>query len=166
MARPREKNYPLEDAGVTVHVMGSHRMVESHPAPNVTTRSIPYHDEREEKHKPSFLEVWWPILLGALLAAMAEQLRSDVLNNWGPVGERLLFPWVLLAARLDLRIIDASMLSKLVLQLQFPLTGLYATWKLSRNHKLSSTILQLLLVYGIAALMLWLLARHGASLRL
>lgn len=164
MARPQGKNHPLDDTGVIVYVQGGDCAVESHPAPNVTSLSIPYKDDREEMRKPSFLEVSWPIAFGVVLAVMAEHMRSEVVNNWGVVGDRLLFPWVQLAARLKPGFVDASMLSKLMLQLQFPLTGLYATWKLSRNHKVPSTILQILFVYGVAACLIWLMARHGVSL--
>jgi len=46
---------------------------------------------------------------------------------------------------------------------QFPLTGLYCSWSLWRNQRLSATIVQVVFVYLLAGFVLWFLNTPGAS---
>jgi hypothetical protein len=103
-------------------------------------------------------------VFGILLAIIADQVRLKVVTEWGETGDRLVFPFVRLLARPELGLGDlGASLSQLMLYLQFPLTGLYATWNLNRGQKLSTTVLQIAFTYGIIAFVLWLLMKPGAS---
>jgi hypothetical protein len=163
MARSLSTLPAPKDRRRVVHVKGRHHVVETHPSADTTTFTIEDADE-ESPHKPGFLVWCWPALFGILLAIIADQLRTKVDSLWGDLGDRLLFPWVQLVGRPELGLGDAaSGLPSLMLRLQFPLAGLYASWNLSRGHKLSITIMQVAFVFGVAAFVLWLLTSPGAS---
>lgn len=148
-----------------VHVKGKHHVEETHPSANATTFTIvDSEDDPELQRKATFLEVCWPTLFGIVLAVIAERLRVKVVQEMGDVGDRLFFPFVQIVTRPELGLGDTSSgLAQLMLYLQFPLTGLYASWNLSRGHKLFTTILQIAFTYGIIAFVLWLLTAPGAS---
>ncbi len=137
------------------------RAIALHPVAGLPASTVNHDDEQASR--PTLLEVCWPALLGFLLAIIAEHLRIKVLNDWGLVGDRLVFPWVQFAARPELGMGDPETLSKMALQLQFPLTGLYGTWCLKRGQRLSTTIVQVAFVYLLAAFVLWFLSMPGAS---
>lgn len=147
------------------HVRGKHPVEETHPSADTTTYTIvDSADDPEQQKKATFLEVCWPALFGIFLALIAERMRLAVDEQLGAVGDRLIFPFVQIVSRPELGLGDTSGgLAQLMLYLQFPLTGLYASWNLSRGRKLFTTILQIGFTYGIIAFVLWLLTAPGAS---
>jgi hypothetical protein len=166
MARTVGRLPAPKDRRRIVHVKGKYKVEETHPSANTTTFTVvdKSEDEEGEHHHPKFLEVCWPTVFGIVLAIVAERLRLKVIREWGDVGDRIVFPFVQVASRPELGLGDAADgLSKLILRLQFPLTGLYATWNLMRGGRLTTTILQILFAYGICAFVLWLLTTPGAS---
>jgi len=155
---------PKERRGIVDFERRHRVIVEACPEPDGTTATLGDEDEAPEDPKPGFLEVCWPTVLGVAVALIAERLRANVLDAWGEVGDRLVFPWVQIAGRPELGVGElAGTLSKFVLQLQFPLTGLYASWNLSRRVRMSTTVVQVVFTYGIAAFVLWLLSKPGAT---
>lgn len=154
-----------KDRRRVVHVKGKHHVEETHPSANTTTFTVvDEEDEAEEFHKTTFLEACWPTVVGLVLAVVADRLRLKVIHEWGDTGDRIVFPFVQVASRPELGLGDSTaQISKLIMRLQFPLTGLYATWNLMRNHRLSITILQIVFAYGVCAFVLWLLTSPGAS---
>jgi hypothetical protein len=150
-------------AHVHAHAKGKHRAVPSYPAATTSTSTID--DEHEEPgDAPTFLDICWPTVFGVALAIIAEHLRAKVIRDFGDAGDRLVFPFVQIVSRPELGLGDlGASLSKLMLYLQFPLTGLYASWNLSRHHKLSTTLIQIGFTYGVIAFVLWLLTTPGSS---
>lgn len=76
----------------------------------------------------------------------------------GVWAERFAFPLTLLAAH---RGIDSHMVGTLpqaALYLQLPLEGLLTKLTLDRGKNLKAAIMQLLLLHGIAAVVLWLIS--------
>jgi hypothetical protein len=163
MARTLSTLPASKDRRRVVHVKGRHHVVETHPSANTTTFTLEDADD-DPHHKPGFLVWCWPAVFGILLAVVADQLRTKIDSLWGDFGDRLFFPWVQLVGRPELGLGDAANgLPGLMLRLQFPLAGLYASWNLSRGHKMSITIMQVAFVFGVAAFVLWLLTSPGAS---
>jgi hypothetical protein len=125
------------------------------------------HTEEEEEPAlaPGFLEICWPALFGILLAVIAPRIFDKVLREWGELGERLVFPFVILAGRPEFGFgAEASRgLPDLVLYLTFPIFGFYAMWNLSRRVRISTTMVQVVFVNMVAAFVLWLLSMPGAS---
>jgi hypothetical protein len=120
---------------------------------------------QEASAAPGLLQVCWPVVVGVMLAVVAPRILSMVLAEWGEVGERLVFPFVALAGRPEFGF-SAELtrsLPELVLYLTFPVFGIYAMWNLSRRVKLSITIAQIAFVNLIAAFVLWLLSKPGAT---
>jgi len=107
---------------------------------------------------PRYSAVMWPLLIGLVLAAIAPKL-FDVFSGFNPWIERLVFPYVLLAARpefgLDWKI--SGDFPRLVLLLQFPLEGLLTMINLRRRVNTSLAIGQLIFIHLIGAFVLFLL---------
>jgi hypothetical protein len=165
MARTLSTLPAPKDRRRVVHVKGRQHVVETHPSANTTAFTLEDADE-ESHHKPGFLVWCWPAVFGLLLAIVADQLRTKVDSLWGDLADRLFFPWVQLVGLPELGLGDAvGGLPSLMLRLQFPIAGLYASWNLSRGHKLSTTIMQVAFVFGVEAFVLWLLTTPGASKR-
>ncbi|HWE84287.1 MAG TPA: hypothetical protein VG267_05040 [Terracidiphilus sp.] len=153
---------PKDRRGI-VQAKDKYRIEETEP-PRSTKSPMVDKDEEPVERRATFLEVCWPTVFGIVLAILAVRLRAKVFDEWGDVGDRLVFPFVQLASRPELGLGDAGGgMASLMLRLQFPLTGLYASWSLRRNQRMSTTILQILFTYGIAAFVLWLLTAPGAT---
>jgi hypothetical protein len=114
-----------------------------------------------EKHSapPRGWKSWWPLALGIAISCIAPWLR-DWVSAWDPWGMRLVFPYVLLCGRHELGMSDemTRMLPQLMLFLQFPLEGLLTRFTLSRGVRLPGALAQLVLVHGLGAVVLTLLA--------
>jgi len=82
------------------------RAIAIHPATSFPVATASEEDADEQPSRPTFLEFCWPALFGFLLAIIAEHLRLKVTHEWGEVGDRLVFPWVNLAARPELGMSD------------------------------------------------------------
>ena len=121
--------------------------------------------EEQVEPSPGFLKICWPAIFGLLLAVIAPQILARVSDVWGGAGERLIFPFVILAGRPEFGF-GAELtrnLPQLVLYLTFPFFGFYASWNLRQRIRLSATIAQIVFVNLLAAFALWLLSGPGAS---
>jgi hypothetical protein len=155
---------PAKDRRRATHARSSRGARGTFSAEETTTVVLVDPRDEDEPRGPRFLEVCWPAVFGILVAIIADQVRLKVIAEWGDTGDRLVFPFVRLLGRPELGLGDlGASLSQLMLYLQFPLTGLYATWNLSRGQKLSTTVLQIAFTYGVIAFVLWLMTAPGSS---
>lgn len=117
-----------------------------------------------ERRKPLPPVPWgrvvWPLVVGVCLGLLAPE-AIKVAGALGYWGEKLLFPFALLAARPEFGYGAgvAKALSKIALYLQFPLEGALAMFALRRHMRLRTTIGWLALLHVAAAALLWLLER-------
>src|SRR6266702_6049774 len=137
-------------------------------APQVAT-AMPTAHEREAKanqekarakaKKPGDLIVkGWPIPVAVFLTGFAPEWHAMAASS-GIWALRFTFPYALLATHREIGI-DAQMaaiLPNAALFLQIPLDGVYLTFALARGKSLTSGIVQILLIHGVCALVLWLL---------
>lgn len=164
MAQSAGTLMPPKDRRRAMHGRSSRRVMGTVSAEETTTVILGEPREESESDGPRFLEVCWPMVFGILLGVIADHLRVKVIHEWGDTGDRLLFPFVQVLGRPELGLGElGTSLAQLMLYLQFPLTGVYATWNLSRRHRLSTTVVQIAFTYGIIAFVLWLLTEPGAS---
>jgi hypothetical protein len=123
-------------------------------------RPFDHADDVLEKRgaRPRYSAVVWPLLIGLALAVIAPKLR-DILEGFNPWIERLVFPYVLLAARPEfgLNWKFAGNLPKLILYLQFPLEGLLTMVNLRRRLHTGLAIGQLTFIHLVGAFGLFLL---------
>lgn len=120
---------------------------------------------KQEKHKlpaPSFPAIFWPVVVGVVLAFFAHQLRQ-MLSPYEPWGSMVVFPFVLLAGRQELGISQelANNLPQFVQMIQFPVEGLLTMWNLSKRTSLGKAIAQLCFLHFLGFFILWLLAQQG-----
>lgn len=122
-------------------------------------------DVEEEDVAPGFLQVCWPAVFGILLAVIAPKIHAYVVNQWGDTGERLVFPFMLLSGRPEFGFSQdfTNGLPELVMYLTFPFFGLYASWSMSRRTRFGAAMVQVIFVNLIAAFVLWLLSKPGAT---
>ena len=123
-------------------------------------RSAREHRELEEGSEPSPGWVrWWPFAVGVALSCVAPQLRAW-LGVWEPWGMRLVFPYVLLCGSHEMGLSDemTRMLPQLMLFLQFPLEGLLTRLTLRRGVGVAGAMAQLVLIHGLGAVVLTLIA--------
>jgi len=135
------------------------------PRKRVSVQTVEKKEEEQVEPSPGFLETCWPVFFGLLLAVIAPQILFKVGDVWGVVGERLIFPFVILAGRPEFGF-GAELtrnLPEMILYLTFPFFGLYASLNLRRRIRLSTTIAQIVFVNLISAFVLWLLSKPGAS---
>lgn len=140
-------------------------MVNARRSPRLVTEEHDGEIEQEEDDAPGFLQVCWPAVFGVLLAVIAQQVHAKVLESWGATGERIVFPFMLLAGRPEFGFSPEFMngLPELVMYLTFPFFGFYASWSLSRRTKFSTVMTQIVFVNLVAAFVLWLLSKPGAT---
>lgn len=122
-------------------------------------------DEGEIDEKPGFLQYCWPAIFGIILAVIAPQIWDKVSHDYGATGIRWVFPFVKLLGRPELGLsaeMQAS-LPQLFVYLQFPLEGLLISFFISRGTKYGRAIVQIGFVHFIAAFVLWLLSKPGAT---
>ena len=137
-------------------------------APQVTA-AMPKAHEREvkaskekAKAKPKkrgdYIVKGWPVLVAIFLTGFAPEWHAMAVSS-GIWALRFTFPYALLATHREIGI-DAQMaaiLPNAAIYLQIPLDGLYLTFALARSKSLTSGIVQILLIHGVCALVLWLL---------
>jgi hypothetical protein len=139
------------------------RIVRRHPRhaspTNASARQALQRDGDEKPKAPSGWVRWWPLAAGIAISCIAPQLR-DLVSGWDPWGMRIVFPYVLLCGRRELGLSDemTRMLPQIMLFLQFPLEGLLTRFTFSRGIRLPGALLQLLLIHGLGAVVLTLLA--------
>jgi|SRR5579859_874873 len=100
----------------------------------------------------------WPILVAVFLTGFAAEWHAMAVSS-GIWALRFTFPYSLLASQpaigFDAQM--ASILPNAAIYLQIPLDGVYLTFALARSKSLTSGIIQILLIHGVCALVLWLL---------
>jgi hypothetical protein len=123
------------------------------------------YEEEDEERTPGLLQVCWPAVFGIMLAMIAPQLHSYVADRWGDLGERLVFPFMLLAGRPELGLSDElqKSLPELLEWMAFPILGLYVSLSLRKKVRFGMAMAQILFANLIAAFVLWLLSKPGAS---
>lgn len=141
------------------------RVVDARRSPRLVVDERPDEIEDEEDEAPGFLQVCWPAVFGILLAVIAPQIHAKVVESWGVTGERIVFPFMLLAGRPEFGFSPEFMngLPELVMRLTFPFFGFYASWSLSRRTKFGTVMTQIVFVNLVAAFVLWLLSKPGAT---
>lgn len=126
-----------------------------------------YDDELDDDvdEKPGFLQYCWPAIFGVILAVIAPQIWDKVSHDYGQAGLRWVFPFVKLLGRPELGLSPqlTQSLPQLFLYLQFPLEGLLISFFISRGAKYGRAIVQIGFVHFIAAFVLWLLSKPGAT---
>lgn len=122
-------------------------------------------DGQDEESTPGFLQYCWPAIFGFMLAVITQTIWNKVDTNWGDLGLRIVFPFVLLSGRPEFGFGPelTKSLPQLMLYLQFPLEGLLVSFSLSRRMTFSRAIVQIAFLHFIGAFVLWLLTSPGAS---
>lgn len=102
---------------------------------------------------------WWPVAVGMFLCGFAPEWHAMAVQA-GIWAERFAFPLTLLATHREIGIDSqmASVLPQAALYLQLPLEGLLTKITLDRGKSLKAAIMQLVLVHGVAAFVLWLIS--------
>jgi hypothetical protein len=136
--------------------------------PKLVTKAEPppsFFDRRfGERRKPlppaPWTKIVWPFVVGLCLGLLAPEV-SKLANSLGYWGERLLFPFSLLAVRPEFGYGSsvAKVLSTMALYLQFPVEGILAMLNLRRHIPLRQTMVRLALLHLAGAALLWLLDR-------
>lgn len=129
-------------------------------------RRDPDDDEDEENEsKPGFLQYCWPAIFGIMLGVIAPQIWDKVGSAYGATGIRLAFPFVRLLGRPELGLGPelTKSLPQLFFYLQFPLEGLLVSFFVSRGTRFGRALVQVGFVHFIAAFVLWLLSKPGAT---
>lgn len=137
-------------------------------APKAAT-TMPTAHEREvkvrkekAKAKPKKPGEWllngWPIVVAVFVAGFAPEWHAmaSALGMW---VLRFTFPYTLLAIHREIGI-DAQMaaiLPNAAIYLQIPIDGVLMTINLARGKSLLSGIMQILVIHGLCAFVLWLL---------
>jgi hypothetical protein len=106
----------------------------------------------------SSLASWWPVAVALFLTGFVVDFQS-VAEQFGVWGPRLAFPLVQIAAHSEIGFSASAPHAALYLQL--PLEGLLTKITLDRGKSLRAAIVQLVLIHGIAAAVLWLAAYKG-----
>ena len=119
--------------------------------------SVETEKTKKTQRKPGeAIASWWPVAVGMLLCGFAPEWHAMAVQI-GVWVERFAFPLTLFAAHrasgIDSHTISA--LPQAALYLQLPLEGLLTKLILDRRKSLKAAIMQLLLVHGVAAIVLW-----------
>ncbi|MFZ0304587.1 MAG: hypothetical protein WAL75_17985 [Terracidiphilus sp.] len=128
------------------------------PPPSFLDRRI---SERRKPLPPvSWGKIIWPFAVGLCLGILAPE-AIKVAGALGYWGEKLLFPFTLLAARpeFDYGASESRVLSTLALYLQFPVEGALAMLNLRRQIPLRQTLSRLAILHIAGAGMLWMFDR-------
>lgn len=122
------------------------------------TQKVPAVSKSKAKKPGEAVAAWWPVAVGIFLCGFVPEWHQDVVAM-GVWAERLLFPLTLLAQHREIGISEhmASTLPKIALYLQLPLEGLLTKLTLDRGKGLKAAAMQLVLLHGLCALVLWLL---------
>jgi hypothetical protein len=109
----------------------------------------------------TFLQLWWPALIGLVLAFLAPGMWDRVRDAWGDMGAGFVFPYVLISGHTEFGISTelASNLKQIMVLLQFPLEGLVATWGLARGLRTSRSVLQVVFLHALGVFVVWLLSQ-------
>lgn len=135
--------------------------------PRTAPRPVAQHhskSQEEEETPPTFLEICWPIVGGLILGFLTPRLLGLV-SAQDPWAMWIVYPFAVLAGRPEMGFSDelTRSLPQLLVYIQFPLEGLYATLTMRRNMAFTAAMAQLFFVHFVAAFVFWLLSRPGAT---
>ena len=108
------------------------------------------------------IAAFWPVAVGFFLAGFAPEWHA-MAEQAGIWAMRFAFPLSLLATHREIGI-DAQMapiLPQFLLYAQLPLDGVLTMLTLARGKSLTAAVVQLFLVHGVCAFVLWLLPYLG-----
>jgi len=127
-------------------------------APAKAAEAKPKAKDKSKEKPGAHIAAWWPVAVGVLLSGFAAQWYSDStqISVW---AVRLFFPFTQLVQHGEIGISAhmVEVLPRYALYLQFPLEGLLTKLTLDRGKGLQSAIVQLILIHGLCALVLWML---------
>ena len=137
-------------------------------APQVVSQAVAVKPEatvetekaKKAQRKPGeAIASWWPVAVGMFLCGFAPEWHAVAVQA-GIWAERIAFPLTLLATHREIGIDSqmASVLPQAALYLQLPLEGLLTKITLDRGKSLKAAVMQLVLVHGVAAFVLWLIS--------
>ncbi|MFP5237099.1 MAG: hypothetical protein ACLGSD_14455 [Acidobacteriota bacterium] len=159
----------MAHSGTVPNAKDRRRNSQAKPLPRGSKRAeeVEYDDEMDDEvdEKPGFLQYCWPAIFGIILAVIAPQIWDKVSHDYGKTGIRWVFPFVKLLGRPELGLSPqlTQALPQLFVYLQFPLEGLLISFFISRGTKYGRAIIQIGFVHFIAAFVLWLLSKPGAT---
>jgi hypothetical protein len=116
----------------------------------------------EAKKSRIKISTFWPIAVGLFLAGFAPEWHR-MAEESGIWAMRFAFPLSLLATHREIGI-DAQMagiLPQFSIYAQLPLDGVLTMLTLARGKSLTAAVVQLFLVHGVCAFVLWLLPYLG-----
>jgi hypothetical protein len=117
-------------------------------------------NERFERRMKFFLSMW-PLGIGIGLAIISPILL-DTVQDWGPWGATLVFPFVVLANRPELQAGPIThLLPSIMLYAQFPIEGLLARLILRRPVLPFSVTIQVMLFHFLGIIEVWMLSGSG-----
>ena len=136
----------------------SHRTQVSVPAAEtIAAKADAAIKAKKAQRKPGeAIASWWPVAVGIFLCGFAPEWHAMAVQI-GVWAERFAFPLTLFAAHRAIGIDShtTSALPQAALYLQLPLEGLLTKLILDRRKSLKVAIMQLLLIHGVAAIVLW-----------
>jgi hypothetical protein len=114
-----------------------------------------------QKRRVNFA-AFWPVAVGLFLAGFSPEWHAMAVQA-GIWAMRFAFPLSLLASHRQMEIDAqmASVLPQVALYAQLPLDGLLTMATLARGKTLKAAMVQLFLLHGICAFVLWLLTFLG-----
>lgn len=114
---------------------------------------------RAQRKPGEAIASWWPVAVGMFLCGFTPEWHAMAVQA-GIWAERFAFPLTLLAMHREIGIDSqmASVLPQAALYLQLPLEGLLTKITLDRGKSLKAAVMQLVLVHGVAAFVLWLIS--------
>ena len=119
----------------------------------------PKADAKAEVKKSSInFAAFWPVAVGLFLAGFAPEWHAMAAQA-GIWAMRFAFPLSLLATHREIGIDSqmATVLPQFSLYAQLPLDGILTMLTLARGRSLKAAVVQLFLVHGVCAFVLWLL---------
>jgi hypothetical protein len=117
------------------------------------------HRDRRRKKRLENLINSWPIGVGILLSICAPML-SDILAIFKPFGMWVVFPFVELLSRPEMKLGDfGQLVPQIMLFLQFPLEGLLAKRILKGRVTISGVLGQVALYHILGIMQLWFVWR-------
>lgn len=111
------------------------------------------HYKEDLEPSPGIVEIWWPVVLGCVLALAAQWLwnRTGIIS--GTQGRGLLFPFASIADRIGL----SRTISHGLVCAQFALDGLVVSVSLVRGVRFVGSLLRVALLHGVSLFVLWMM---------
>jgi hypothetical protein len=149
------RSTPLSHRPNTVALVTVAPTVAAKPEATVKTEKA----KKAQRTPSEAIASWWPVAVGMFLCGFAPEWHAMAVQA-GIWAERFAFPLTLLATHREIGIDSqmASILPQAALYLQLPLEGLLTKITLDRGKSLKAAVMQLVLVHGVAAFVLWLIS--------